>query len=32
MTKLHDENFYTYQYDLLKDDDLVLGETRPVER
>jgi hypothetical protein len=24
MTKLHDENFYTYQYDLLKDENFVL--------
>jgi hypothetical protein len=31
MTKLHDENFYTYHYDLLKDEDFVL-KLKPIEQ
>jgi hypothetical protein len=32
MTKLHDENFYTYQYDLLKDENLVQLQPKPIEQ
>jgi hypothetical protein len=32
MTKLHDDNFYTYQYDLLKDEDLVPVKPKPIEQ
>jgi hypothetical protein len=31
MTKLHDENFYTFQYDLVKDDAFVLAP-KPIEQ